>query len=103
MPCASDQTRCPLCRALVLLALVRAAVATTPTPTPVPTRADKWGALVGVASRTMSFPTAQYTNLFDSEVTARAQRRQRQHHIFVACYVIGLCSCLSATHAATKH
>ena len=71
--------RGPLCRALVLLALARAAVATTPAPTPASTCADEWGPLVGVTSRNMSFPTAQYTNLFDSEVTARAQRRQRQH------------------------
>ena len=69
--------RGPLCRALVLLALARAAVATAPAPTPAPTCADEWGPLVGVTSRNMSFPTAQYTNLFDSEVTARAQRRRR--------------------------
>ena len=65
----------PLCRALVCLALVRAAVATTPVPTPVPTCADEWSSLVGVMSRNMSFPTPQYTNLFESEVTTRAQQR----------------------------
>ena len=67
--------RGPLCRALVLLALARTAVATTPAPTPASTCADEWGPLVGVTSRNMSFPTAQYTNLFNSEATARAQQR----------------------------
>ena len=67
----------PLCRALVVLALVHAAVATTPVPTPVPC-ADEWASLVGITSRNMSFPTPQYTNLFESEVTTRGRSCARE-------------------------
>ena len=41
--------------------------APTPPPTPAPTACpDEWAGLVGVSARSMSFPTAQYTDLFSS-------------------------------------